>query len=191
MTPDAYRPSQPAQVGSEVTEGRWTLVFVRDLRHPPEKVWRALTEPGQLAAWAPYTADRDLSEAGGATLTMIDDDKPQDLVAEVVRVQPRTLLEYTFGTDLLRWELAATGGGTRLTLRHTVLDRDLLPKVAAGWHLCLDVADRLLDGRPIPPIRGAVAVGFGWSELNDRYARQLDVPNTGLPGHLKDGDQTS
>ncbi|MFI9591730.1 SRPBCC family protein [Nonomuraea sp. NPDC052265] len=191
MTSDAYRPSPLAQVGSEATEDRWTLVFVRDLRHPPEKVWRALTEPGRLSAWAPYTADRDLSEAGGVTLTMIDDEKPQDMVAEVVRADPPRLLEYTFGTDLLRWELAATGDGTRLTLRHTVQDRDMLPKVAAGWHICLDVAEKLLEGQPIPPIRGAAAVDFGWSELNDQYAQRFGVPNTGLPDHLKDGDETS
>ncbi|MFD1536277.1 SRPBCC family protein [Nonomuraea guangzhouensis] len=191
MTSDAYRPSPLAQVDSEATEDRWTLVFTRDLRHPPEKVWAALTEPEQLAAWAPYTADRDLSKAGDATLTMIDDENSQDLAAEVVRVEPPTLLEYTLGTDLLRWELAATDTGSRLTLRHTVKDRDWLPKVAAGWHICLDVAEKLLDGRPIPPIRGAAAVKFGWSELNDQYARKFGIPNTGLPEHLEGGDKAS
>ncbi|NEA54634.1 hypothetical protein G3I60_10820 [Streptomyces sp. SID13666] len=70
------RPSPLAQADCEATEGRWTLVFTRDLRHPTEKVWAAQTEPGQLAAWAPYTADRDLSETGGATITMIDDENP-------------------------------------------------------------------------------------------------------------------
>ncbi|GGS62727.1 SRPBCC family protein [Nonomuraea spiralis] len=188
MTSDAYRPSPPAQVGSEAAGDRWTLVLVRELRHPPERVWRALTEPGQLAAWAPYSADRDLSEAGGATLTMIDDEKPQDMEAEVVRAEPPTLLEHTFGTDLLRWELAATGTGTRLTLRHTVQERDWLPKVAAGWHICLDVAEKLLEGRPIPPIRGAAAMNFGWPELNDQYARTFGVPATGLPDHLEDDE---
>lgn len=102
----SYRPSPLGQADCEVTGERWTLVFVRDLRHPPEKVWAALTEPAQLAAWAPYTADRDLSVAGEATITMIDEEKPQDLAAEVVRAEPPTLLEYTLGTDLLRWELA-------------------------------------------------------------------------------------
>ncbi|TDC74132.1 SRPBCC family protein, partial [Actinomadura sp. 7K507] len=168
----------------EATEDRWTLVFTRDLRHPPEKVWAALTEPEQLAGWAPYTADRDLAKAGDATLTMIDDEKPEDIAAEVVRAEPPTLLEHTFGADLLRWDLEATGSGTRLTLRHTVEDRDWLPKVAAGWHICLDVAEKLLDGRPIPPIRGAAAMDFGWSELNDRYAQMFGIPNTGAPGSL-------
>ncbi|MFG1686523.1 SRPBCC family protein [Nonomuraea sp. NPDC049269] len=191
MTSDAYRPSPLAQVDCEAAEDRWTLVFTRDLRHPPEKVWAALTEPDQLAAWAPYTADRDLSKAGDATITMIDDEHPQDLAAEVLRAEPPTLLEYTLGTDLLRWELVATDTGARLTLRHTVQDRDWLPKVAAGWHICLDVAEKLLEGRPIPPIRGAAAVDFGWSELNDLYARKFGIPNTGLPEHLKGEDKAS
>jgi uncharacterized protein YndB with AHSA1/START domain len=83
-------------------QDRWALVFTRDLRHPSEKVWAALTEPEQLAAWAPCTAARNLSEAGDTTITMIDDEKPQDMAAKVVRVEPPTLLEYTLGTDLLR-----------------------------------------------------------------------------------------
>lgn len=191
MTPDTYRPSPLSPVDCEATEEGWTLVFTRDLRHPPERVWAALTEPGQLAAWAPYTTDRDLSEAGEATITMIDDENPEDMPARVVHAEPPTRLEHTFGTDLLRWELAAAGTGTRLTLRHTVQDRDWAPKVAAGWHLCLDVAERLLDERPIPPIRGAAAVDFGWSELNDQYAQKLGIPSTGLPEHLGSEDEAS
>ncbi|MFZ3566135.1 hypothetical protein ACOKM5_04100 [Streptomyces sp. BH097] len=112
---------------------------------------------------------------------MIDDEKPQDMAAEVVRAEPPAHLECTLGTDLLRREPASTGTVTRLTLRHTVRDRDWTPKVAAGRHLCLDVAEKLLEGRPIRPIRGAAAVDFGWAELDDQYARRFGIPNTGLP----------
>jgi hypothetical protein len=99
----------------------------------------------------------------------------------VSRAEPPTLLEYTWGTDLLRWELAAIGSGTRLTLRHTVADRTWVPKVAAGWHLCLVVAERLLDGEPIEPIRGEDARNYGWDELNDAYAEKLAIPGTAWP----------
>jgi uncharacterized protein YndB with AHSA1/START domain len=152
---------------------RWTLVFVRELRHAPEKVWAALTDPAQLEAWAPFTADRDLATAGDTTLTMVDGETKVDLPATVRRAEPPRLLEYTWGTDLLLWELEPTDGGTRLTLQHTVADKDLVPKVAAGWHLCLVVAERLLDGQPIPPIRGEAAKDYGWEELRDAYAEQL------------------
>lgn len=188
MTPGnpSYRPTPMAQASIEKADDRWTLVFTRDLHHPPAKVWAALTEPGQLTAWAPYTADHDLSRADGATLTMIDDEQPEDIPVQVVRAEAPALLEYTLGTDLLRWELTATSTGTRLTLRHTVKDREWVPKVAAGWHICLDVAEKLLDGTPIPPIRGAAAAKFGWSELNDRYAEEFGIENTGMPEHLRD-----
>lgn len=115
---------------------------------------------------------------------MIDRDTSEDVAASVIRAERPTLPEYTWGPDLLRWELTATGSGTRLVLHHTVNDRDWAPKVAAGWHLCLDVADRLLDGNPMPPIRGTDAVNHGWNELNAAYADRLGIPNTGLPEHL-------
>jgi len=168
-----FEPGPLAEVDSYASGDRWTLVFVRDLRHPPTKVWAALTEPAQVGEWAPYRVDRDLGAVGEATLTMIDGDVAQDLAAVVSRAEPPTLLEYSFGPDLLRWELVANGTGTRLTLRHTMADRDLVPKVAAGWHLCLVVAEHLLDGRPIGPIRGSDARNYGWEELSEGYAKRL------------------
>jgi len=156
-----------------------TLVLTRELRHPPERMWAALTEPGQIAAWAPYTADRDLARTGGATLTMIDGDTRVPLDATVTEVDPPRLLGYTWGGDRLRWELEPTGDGTRLTLRHTTPDPEMLAKAAAGWHLCLRVAERLLDGDPIPPIRGSQALEYGWQELHDAYAARLGVSEAG------------
>jgi uncharacterized protein YndB with AHSA1/START domain len=155
------------------TDG-WTLVFVRELRHPPEKVWAALTEPAQVAEWAPFTTDRDLGSPGGATLTMIDRDVSEPLAGNVTRAERPTLLEYSWGDDMLRWELAPAESGTELTLRHTMADRDFVPKTAAGWHLCIDVMEHLLDGQPIGPIRGRDAMNHGWQELHDAYETVLD-----------------
>ena len=160
---------------AESTAEGWVLVVARDLRHPPAAVWAALTEPEQLVAWAPFTAGRDLGATGDATLTMIDgvDGERMDLAVTVIRAEPPTLLEYTWGSDDLRWELTATGGGTRLTLRHRVGSRADVAKAAAGWHLCFDVLERLLAGDPVPPVRGRDALEHGWAALHDRYAAQL------------------
>ena len=48
-----YVPSPAA--GAEVRKDgeKWTLVLVRELRHPPERVWQALTDPTHLREWAP------------------------------------------------------------------------------------------------------------------------------------------
>ncbi|MGW0803813.1 SRPBCC family protein [Nonomuraea sp. NPDC002799] len=169
-----FDPGPLADVGCRPAAGGWTLVFVRDLRHPPEKVWAALTEPGQLGQWAPYTAARDLAATGEVTLLMIDGDTTVDMAESVLTSEPPTLLEHTWGPDRLRWELAPTGQGTRLTLLHTVQERAAAPKMAAGWHLCLRVAELLLDGRPVAPIRGEDALAYGWQALNDAYTAHLD-----------------
>jgi uncharacterized protein YndB with AHSA1/START domain len=160
-------------VSSESAGDRWTLVFTKDLRHPPEVVWAALTDPAKVARWAPFECDRDLGSTGPATLTMVDGEVAVPLQTNVLRAEAPRLLEYGFGPDLLRWELAPTAEGTRLTLHHTVADRDWLSKVAAGWHLCLLVAQRLLDGDPIPVIRGRAASGYGFEELQAGYERKL------------------
>jgi uncharacterized protein YndB with AHSA1/START domain len=173
MKRNDFEPSPLADVEATADGDRWTLVFVRDLSHPRERVWAALTEPAQLAQWAPFLADRDLGTVGDALLTMIDGETKVELTASVLRAEAPELLEYRWGDDLLRWELTATGDGTRLTLRHTVADPDMAAKAAAGWHLCLDVAEHLLDGAPIGPIRGSEARNFGWDRLNEAYAKAL------------------
>ncbi|WP_328476933.1 SRPBCC family protein [Actinoplanes sp. NBC_00393] len=158
----------------EPTGERWTLVFIRELRKPPEEVWGALTDPGRLERWAPFTAERDLGTTGDTTLTMIDGDESTPLPATVRRAEPPHLLEYTWGDDLLRWELEPSGAGTLLTLRHTLPGEDGLgPMVASGWHLCLDVMERLLDGEDVRAVRGEEAKEHGWEDLRDRYAKMF------------------
>jgi uncharacterized protein YndB with AHSA1/START domain len=173
MNRTTFEPGPLAQVESRSSGDRWTLVFVRELHHPPAKVWAALTDPAQVGEWAPFTTDRDLGRPGDATLTMIDGEVAEDLPATVTRAEPPTLLEYTWGGDVLRWELEPSERGTRLTLQHTLEDPDLAPKVAAGWHICLVVAERLLDGAPTGPIRGQDARNYGWDDLQRRYAEAL------------------
>lgn len=179
MNKDEFRPGPLAEVEAQQDGDRWTLVFVRELRHAPQKVWRALTDPAELRGWAPFDADRDLGSTGGATLTMAPDGEA--LAATIHRAEPPRLLEYTWGTDLLRWELEPAGPGTRLTLRHTLADRAWVPKVAAGWQICLDVADLMLAGKPIGRIVGHEARDHGWEQLNGAYAERLGIASTGWP----------
>ena len=178
MDRHTFDPGPIAKVECHRENERWTLVFVRELRHPPEKVWAALTEADQLNQWSPFAADRDLDRTGEATLTMIDGEVSQAVPATVLLAEPPIVLEYTWGDDLLRWELESSTTGTQLTLRHTLDNRDHLPKVAAGWHICLVVAEQLLTGDPIGVIRGRDAMEFGWQDLRDAYAGSLGAAGT-------------
>src|SRR5262245_32038157 len=59
-----YDPGPAAGARVHKEGDRWTLILVRDLRHSPDKVWRALTDPAQLHEWAPFDADESLGAAG-------------------------------------------------------------------------------------------------------------------------------
>jgi len=174
----AAGPAHGAQVRKDA--GTWTLVLVRELRHPPEKVWRALTDPAQLREWAPFDADGNLGSAGRTVnLTTVGTPKPQVSETTVKRAEAPRLLEYSWGGGDLRWELEPLGSGTRLTLWHNI-DRRFISWGAAGWHICLDVLDRLLGGQPIGRIAGPETIQFeGWQRLNAEYARQFgkDIPS--------------
>jgi uncharacterized protein YndB with AHSA1/START domain len=146
---------------------KWTLVLVRDLRHSPEKVWQALTDPAQLREWAPFEADGRLDRTGTVKLTWVGAPAPFDTT--VTRADAPEVLEY----DDTRWELEPLGGGTRLTLWHKI-DRRYIAWGAAGWHIAFDILDGLLSGNPIPRLVGPEAMKFeGWQRLRAEYARQF------------------
>jgi len=165
-----------AAAGAEVRkEGeKWTLVLVRDLRHPPTKVWKALTDPAELREWAPFDADRNLGITGPAKLTTVGSPTPQVSESKVKRAEAPRLLEYSWGDNEMRWELTPHAGGTRLTLWHNI-DRRYVAMGAAGWHICFDVLDRFLADDPIGRIVAGEAMKFGWQRLNAEYAKQFGV----------------
>ncbi len=170
-------PASGAQIRKD--GNKWTLILVRQLRHPPEKVWQALTDPAHLREWAPFEADGNLGTAGAAVkITWVGSPTPID--TKVTRADAPRLLEY----GDIRWELEASDGGTRLTLWHSI-DRRFISWGAAGWHIAFDVLDRLLAGQPMGRLVGADVMKLeGWQRLNAEYAKQFGVetpkwqPNT-------------
>jgi uncharacterized protein YndB with AHSA1/START domain len=155
-----------------------TLILVRELRHPPKSVWRALTDPAELREWAPFDTDRDLATVGPMRLSTVGTPTAQVSESAVTRAEAPRLLEYTWGGQELRWELEPLANGTRLTLWHNI-DRRFVAMGAAGWHICFDVLDRFLAGNPIGRIVAGGAMKFGWKRLNAEYAKQfgIEAPN--------------
>jgi uncharacterized protein YndB with AHSA1/START domain len=170
--------------GAEIRKGEgenWTLILVRELHHSPEKVWQALTDPAHLREWAPFDADRSLGTAGNTVkLTTVGAPAPHVTETIVTRADVPKVLEYKWGGNDMRWELEALGGGTRLTL-WTSINRRFIAMGAAGWHICFDVLDRLLAGRPIGRTVGPAAMKFGWQRLHAEYAKQFGVETPNWP----------
>jgi len=162
--------------GAQVLKGgeRWTLILTRELRHPPEKVWQALTDPAHLREWAPFEVDGSLATVGATVrLTWVGTSNVTETT--VTRADARKALEY----HDIRWELEDLAGGTRLTLWHNI-DRRFIAWGAAGWHISFDVLDFYLSGSPIGRIVGAEVMKFdGWQRLNAEYAKQfaIETPN--------------
>jgi uncharacterized protein YndB with AHSA1/START domain len=181
LDPERYTPG-PANLAriqkdrGKNGEEKWTLVLVRELRHSPEKVWEALTDPGHLREWAPFDADGNLGTLGATvTLTTVGAPPPRTTETKVTRADAPEMLEYNWGDFEMRWKLEASEIGTRLTL-WTNIGQRFVSMGAAGWHICFDVLDHLLSGTPIGRIAGPKAMNFnGWQRLNAEYAKQFGV----------------
>jgi uncharacterized protein YndB with AHSA1/START domain len=158
---------------------RWTLRFTRRLAHPREKVWRAVTEPEHLAVWYPQAIVGD--RKAGAPLRFVS--SAGDGFDGQMRVfDPPSVVEFTWGPDLLRIELEADGPGTLLTLTDTFDDLGKAARDAAGWHECLDRLVSDLDGTP------PAAWGETWREVHPVYVAKLgpEAATIGPPAGWED-----
>jgi uncharacterized protein YndB with AHSA1/START domain len=146
-------------------DGRWQLRFVRRFALPPEKVWRALTEPEHLAAWFP--TDIEGARAAGAPLRFVFRNATgPTLDGEMLVYKPPTSLEFRWGNDeTLRFDLRQDGDGTVLTFVNRFDDVGKAARDAAGWHQCLDALRAHLDGEAAPK------PGEGWQEVHERYVK--------------------
>ncbi|MEU8194545.1 SRPBCC family protein [Microbispora amethystogenes] len=134
-------------------DGRPVLRMERRLSHPREKVWRAITEPGRLGRWFPFTVDEMDLRVGGkirfgggmtldAEITELD---PPRVFAFVQRSTPEAPRE---GDNLLRFELSPEeNGGCLLVFTQVFDDRPAAASYASGWQVCLDALEAVVAGR--------------------------------------------
>lgn len=173
MNLDDYNPGPASAAHVEKDGENWTLVVVKNLRHSPEQVWEALTDPVHLSQWAPFDASKSLDSVGPVTLSVAGMD--QVSATEVTRADAPNILEYKWAGQDLRWKLEATNDGTRLTLWHNI-DRKFIAMGAAGWHICIDILGFLLDGDPVGRLVAEDALRFnGWQRLNKEYSQLFGV----------------
>ncbi|MQA98577.1 MAG: toxin-antitoxin system toxin subunit [Streptosporangiales bacterium] len=123
------------------SSGRNVLRLERRLRHPQEKVWRAITDPEHLVHWFPSAVR--MEPTAGATMTF-DFGEGVTMSGEITDLDPPRLFAFTWDVDHLRWELHADGEGTLLVLVHTFDDRYGGASFASGWNACVALLDELL-----------------------------------------------
>jgi uncharacterized protein YndB with AHSA1/START domain len=153
----------------------WRLRFRRQLPHPPERVWRAITEPEHLQAWFPQRIVGRWQVGGMLRF----EGEGGSFEGEVLRYQPETLLEFRWGGDIIRLEVTPHGGGTALTLLDTFAAVGKAARDGAGWHACLDTLAFELDGLSAPwesPHQRWAAVHPGYVEKFGPAAATLGPP---------------
>jgi len=100
-----------------------SVAFDFDLRHPPEKVWRALTDPVLLAEWLLPVIGLELEP--GAAFTFKTQPHPGwdgTVHCRMVEIDPPRRLSYTWVVGdrvldtVVTFTLTPTASGTRLSL---------------------------------------------------------------------------
>jgi uncharacterized protein YndB with AHSA1/START domain len=146
---------------------RWQLRFRRELRHPVAKVWRALTEPDELRTWFPDQVSVEEWKVGARMEFKDANAGIQPFDGEVLAYDPPSVLEFRWGTDTIRFELAPHGSGSVLTLIDTIDDRGKAARDGAGWHVCLEALQSALDGTK------PAAISDAWQRVHDQYVKKF------------------
>jgi uncharacterized protein YndB with AHSA1/START domain len=154
--------------------GRAVLRFERSLAHPPERVWRALTNREELNDWHPTPLELEPA-AGGQVRYVPAEQAPEMPVGTVLEYEPPRLLAYTWGEDELRWELEPYKDGCVLRLAHTFDDRFKAARDAAGWTLCLESLSYSLEGTANPQLGHGERLPGGWREINAFYEERFGI----------------
>lgn len=149
----------------QLPHGGCTARFERVVMHPGEEVWAYLTENGKLQRWFPELSVEDLKEGG---LIKFDFGNGTFEEMRITALEPGAVLAYTWADDHVRFELYPVPGGCRLTLIETIRRiTPHTPKDLAGWHVCLDVVQALLDGRTLDRKNE-------WKLWHEKYKQAID-----------------
>jgi uncharacterized protein YndB with AHSA1/START domain len=155
-------------IGDLETAGdRWQLRFRRELRHAPDRVWRALTSPEELRTWFPDQVQVDEWKVGAKMRFKDANERIEPFDGEVLAFDPPRLLEFRWGTDVIRFEVSARGDGCVLTLVDTIDELGKAARDGAGWHVCLDALEAHLADMPALPMEEA------WGPLHEEYVRKF------------------
>jgi uncharacterized protein YndB with AHSA1/START domain len=147
--------------------------FERHFDHSVEDVWSWLTDNEKLPKWFSELRVDELREGGVIKFDM-QDGTFEELT--ILDLEMNSILEFTWGEDIVRFELNQESDGCSLVLIEKIKTiTNHTPKDLAGWHVCLDVINALIDGSTIDDRKEA------WKKWYEKYVqavRQIsDVKN--------------
>jgi uncharacterized protein YndB with AHSA1/START domain len=157
----------------EKVENGHTARFERHFKHSVEEVWSWLTDNDKLPKWFSELRVDELRKGGVIKFDMQDGTFEELTILEL---EINSILEYTWGEDIVRFELNPEQEGCCLVLiekMKTITNHT--PKDLAGWHVCLNIINALLDGRTIEDRKEE------WKKWYEKYVQAVgnisDVQN--------------
>lgn len=146
-------------------ENGYLAHYERRLNHNVEAVWAMLTENEQLARWFQELRVGELRQGGFMKFNMPDVIE-QDL--EIFECIPLSVLAFDWFGDVIRFELHPDGDKCVLILKEKLNSiTEQTKKDLAGWHVCLDVIQALLDGEIIKRDEE-------WKKWYEQYTHEID-----------------
>lgn len=154
-----------------------TLSLTRDYPHPIARVWAAIATPARIADWmgVKWLGDEAAVLHAGGHFDYRFADTDLESRAHVLRCEPPHLLEHSWFENVpppatIRWALADTEGGTRLTLTHFLPLFEEAPRTGAGWTILMEHLAASLDGTK--------PAALDWLGLRDDYAARFGAEAT-------------
>ena len=154
----------------EQVDGRPVVRFERTFPHAVPRVWDAITDPDRLAQWFPTTVEFDALDPGAPITFRFAEDRFPAMNGVVREVSPLRRLSFTWGDDLLMFELEEQEGGAACRLAFSVVldSADKAARDAAGWDDCLDMLGTVIAGAT----PGRPWKSDSWQARYDEYKRQ-------------------
>jgi len=130
-----------------------SVIVERDFPHPPEKLWRALTESSLIERWL---MKNDFQPVAGRAFTLRSDPVPNwngIIECKVLAAEPAKTLSYTWGTlghdSVVTFTLTPTGAGTHLRMEQSGFrsDQEKNYKGAIyGWQRFIGNLEQVVTG---------------------------------------------
>jgi len=152
---------------------RYVLMVERRLAHPPERVWQVVTDRELVRQWFPCEIEGEWRVGAPLRFHFLQGEgeglPDEDLRGEVVAIDEPWLLEYRWGSHFLKYEIESDGDGCRFRLFESFEDPSWGARNAAGWEMCLENLDLILEGAAAAKFAAEV-----WKTKFRRYVAKFE-----------------
>jgi uncharacterized protein YndB with AHSA1/START domain len=138
---------------SEAAAETLSVIVERELPFPPEKIWRALTQPHLIEEWL---MKNDFKPVVDHRFKLRKDPQPDLSIVvdcQVLAIEPNKTLSYTWAAygleSIVTWTLTPVGTGTHLRMEQSGFrpdQRQAYQGAKGGWRQFLAALERLLAG---------------------------------------------